>query len=118
MNSYIQTSYFAIKADDECAISISQGEPNFYHGLSYKPLAPPWNIIMDYKKDGNWQKYVQRYYEEVLDQLHPEEVFDNIMILGGHHAVLLCWEKYPEHCHRSLVANWLNVALDLQIREF
>jgi hypothetical protein len=35
----------------------------------------------------------------------------------GENAVLLCWEKPWDACHRCLVAEWLEAALGLEIPE-
>jgi uncharacterized protein (DUF488 family) len=46
-------------------------------------------------------EYVQRYTEEVLDQVDLEPI---VRFVGDNRAALLCVERDPEACHRSLVA--------------
>lgn len=46
-------------------------------------------------------EYARRYEEEILDQVDLEPIVRGV---GGKHAALLCVERDPEACHRSLVA--------------
>jgi uncharacterized protein (DUF488 family) len=48
--------------------------------------------------------YVERYTEEILDQVDLEPV---VQWIGGASAALLCVERDPEACHRSLLAERL-----------
>ncbi|HSC21617.1 MAG TPA: DUF488 domain-containing protein [Solirubrobacterales bacterium] len=45
--------------------------------------------------------YVERYTEEVLDQADLEPI---VRFVGNNKAALLCVERDPEACHRSLIA--------------
>jgi uncharacterized protein (DUF488 family) len=45
--------------------------------------------------------YVERYSAEVLDQVDLEPI---VRFVGSQRAALLCVERDPEACHRSLVA--------------
>jgi hypothetical protein len=49
----------------------------------------------------------------ILAALDPHEVAERL----GPHAVLLCWEKPFQLCHRRMVAEWLEEALGLEIPE-
>jgi uncharacterized protein (DUF488 family) len=46
-------------------------------------------------------EYVSRYTEEVLDQVDLEPIVNWV---GPNRAALLCVERDPEACHRSLIA--------------
>jgi uncharacterized protein (DUF488 family) len=46
-------------------------------------------------------EYVQRYTEEVLDRVDLDPI---VSWVGSKHAALLCVERDPEACHRSLIA--------------
>jgi uncharacterized protein (DUF488 family) len=46
-------------------------------------------------------EYVRRYTAEVLDQVNLEPI---VNWMGSKRPVLLCVERDPEACHRSLVA--------------
>ena len=104
----IQTSYFAKAARLPNAVAISQGIPDWYNGSRYKPLAPSWEII--HIKDQ--ELYKKRYCQEVLSKLDPEQVATD---LDG--CVLLCHEKDSSHCHRRIVAEWLESALKITVPE-
>jgi uncharacterized protein (DUF488 family) len=45
--------------------------------------------------------YVERYTEEVLDRVDLDPI---VRFVGGNRAALLCVERDPEACHRSLIA--------------
>jgi uncharacterized protein (DUF488 family) len=46
-------------------------------------------------------EYVRRYTEEVLDRVDLEPI---VRFVGNNRAALLCVERDPEACHRSLIA--------------
>lgn len=46
-------------------------------------------------------EYARRYTEEVLDQVDLEPI---VRFVGAQRAALLCVERDPEACHRSLIA--------------
>jgi uncharacterized protein (DUF488 family) len=66
-------------------------------------LAPTQEMLDAYKKEkGDWTQYEQRFLrlmqERKIEQT-PRSIFD-----GG---CLLCSEDKPHHCHRRLVAEYL-----------
>lgn len=107
----IYTTYFAkLKKlpSHIVPVSISQYPPEGYSGLEYKNLAPDKTILLDYKRDGDWNKYVKRY-GTYLKQLNPAIVMQDLFLLTGSNDIaLVCFEKDHTHCHRSIVAAWLN----------
>ena len=40
------------------------------------------------------------------------------LLAGKRKAVLLCYEKPPKFCHRSLVAEWINSHGERYVREY
>jgi uncharacterized protein (DUF488 family) len=46
-------------------------------------------------------EYVRRYTEEVLERVDLEPI---VRFVGSSRAALLCVERDPEACHRSLIA--------------
>ena len=46
-------------------------------------------------------EYIRRYTEEVLDRVDLEPI---VRFVGNNRAALLCVERDPEACHRSLIA--------------
>jgi len=53
-------------------------------------------------------------YQEILDRLDPRKVYQEL----GEDAILLCWEKPGEFCHRRLVAEWLERELGVEVPEY
>lgn len=87
----------------------------FWYGEEYKKLAPPVSII----KIEDKELYTKLYYEQVLNNLNPQEVYNKL----GDNAVLLCYEKYADieqgktFCHRHIVAKWLKEKLGVEVKE-
>ena len=109
----MKTSYFSKSGNLPNAISIARGSPTWFNGNIYLPLAPSWDLIRTYKQNKNEQKYVERYEQEVLKQLDPIKVYNEL----GQNAILLCWEKSKDFCHRHLVAKWFQDNLKIEITE-
>ena len=108
----MQTSYFA-KYKGINAVSIALSKPKWYQCREYKKLAPSWNLLNKYKQDGDKQFYTEQYQKEVLDKLDPQQVYEEL----GEDAVLLCWEKSGDFCHRHIVADWLEKRLGIEVNE-
>ncbi len=107
----IYTSYFAkeqhIKNAGMVPIAITAKVPEWYAGLVYQPLAPTFDILMEYKRTGDRERYIERYKAEVLGKLDPIKVYSKLLALANCEAVcLMCYEKPDSFCHRHLVAEW------------
>lgn len=68
-------------------------------------LAPTKDILDAYKKNkGSWQDYENEFLELMkrrrIEETLSKELFDD--------GCLLCSEDKPHHCHRRLVADYLN----------
>jgi uncharacterized protein YeaO (DUF488 family) len=113
----IYTSYFAkLKSlpEEIIPISICAKTPSWYKGLQYKELAPTYEILMKYKRDGNKEDYIKSFYEQVLRKLNPNEVVFDLGRLAdkdnthySYNICLICYEKSSDFCHRHLIADWL-----------
>jgi len=107
----MQTSYYGnvknLKGKN--LVAISQGVPKWWKGRIYKALAPSWYLIKLKDEDTYTQKF-----NEILDNLDAREV---VKVLGED-AILLCWEKPGEFCHRRLVAEWLERELGIKVPEY
>jgi uncharacterized protein (DUF488 family) len=57
-------------------------------------------------------EYARRYTEEVLDQVDLEPI---VKWVGPNRAALLCVERDPEACHRSLIAARLERDFGLEV---
>lgn len=81
-------------------------------GVNYahrRDLAPTQAMLDDYKKRGiGWAAYEDRFLELIknrcIEDTVPRELLDN--------AVLLCSEDKAHHCHRRLVAEYLEQRWD------
>jgi uncharacterized protein YeaO (DUF488 family) len=67
-------------------------------------LAPTKDLLASYRRqDIAWEQFAERYEqllrERVLQNALSREDFSN--------SILLCSEKEPEKCHRTLLANIL-----------
>lgn len=99
----IYTSYFAKNGSQSNVVSIARSAPKGYNGETYISLAPPYNLLNEWKKGFmSPSQYTEIYKEEVLDKLNPKVVGS---LLQG--KILLCWEGSKKFCHRHLVAEWL-----------
>jgi uncharacterized protein (DUF488 family) len=56
--------------------------------------------------------YVERYTEEVLGRVDLEPI---VRFVGDNRAALLCVERDPEACHRSLIATRLESELGTRV---
>ncbi|MCM1223922.1 MAG: hypothetical protein NC548_56665, partial [Lachnospiraceae bacterium] len=128
----LYTTYFAylrhIKdGDNVIPISIAAKPPVWWTGLKYEKLAPSYECLMKYKKDGNTKDYVQRYCKETLGELNPIDVAcDFLRLIPSDkqklvdmvncplwenpyvHIALVCYEKPEDFCHRHIDRAWFN----------
>ncbi len=58
-------------------------------------------------------EYVSHYETEILDQVDLEPI---VRWIGSKRAALLCVEKDPEACHRSLIAKRLEQDFDFEVK--
>lgn len=107
------TSNYAKNGGHPNAVSIAGKAPIGYNGREYKKLAPKYWFFKKYKDDGDKQFYTEYYYKEVLDTLDPQIVYAEL----GDDAILLCYEKAGDFCHRRIVAEWLSHKLGVVIEE-
>jgi uncharacterized protein (DUF488 family) len=104
----MQTSYFAKTKNHQRAVSIARSSPRWFKGRRYMQLAPPWSLV----KMEDEEEYTKEY-RKILDKLDPAMVLEDL----GEGAILLCWEKAGEFCHRRLVAEWLEEHLGITVNE-
>lgn len=72
----------------------------------YEPLLTPTQEILDaYKKHkGSWRDYEQRFLALMRERGVEEKISPKLFEVP---TVLLCSEATTEHCHRRLVAEYL-----------
>ena len=101
LNNVSQLAGFAKKNDLQYFLK-TIADIEYLHILD---LAPTKDILDEYKKNkGDWSIYEQKFLHlietrKIEKKVTPEQ-------LDG--ACLLCSEATPHHCHRRLVAEYLN----------
>lgn len=69
-------------------------------------LAPTQEMLDEYKKHkGSWEDYEQRFLALMRDRKIEQRIAPSLFAKP---TVLLCSEETAEHCHRRLVAEYLN----------
>ncbi|OAB56990.1 hypothetical protein AY600_01820 [Phormidium willei BDU 130791] len=101
LNNVSQLAGFAKKADLEYFLN-TICDIDYAHLLD---LAPTKEIVDEYKKNkGNWQQYEVQFLELIRQRKIEDKVSPDL--IDG--ACFLCSEASPNHCHRRLVAEYLN----------
>jgi uncharacterized protein (DUF488 family) len=68
-------------------------------------LAPTQRILDEYKKhNGDWNLYERQFIDLMITRQIENKVSRELL----DNACLLCSEDKPSHCHRRLVAEYLN----------
>jgi uncharacterized protein (DUF488 family) len=99
LNNVSQLAGFA-KRDDLEYFSKTICSADYKH---MSALAPTNEMLDDYKKNGGeWSEYEQKFLD--LMARRKIENLDRATLDGG---CLLCSEDQPHHCHRRLVAEYL-----------
>ncbi|KAB2328996.1 DUF488 domain-containing protein [Cytobacillus depressus] len=89
-------------------IGISQGNNKWFKGQYMKELAPTWPMLKMNQED-----YDKEFFK-ILSKLDAREIYDNL----PDNAVLLCYEKFNDKCHRRAVAEWLEKELGIEVCEY
>ena len=126
----LYTSYFAkVKPLQEAGhnnlVCVAGYAPKFFydtpHARFYPDLAPKrcwWRVWHDKFKDNpssteSIEWYTKMYVETVLSKLNPTNVVGEL----GDGAVILCYEKPGDFCHRHIIARWLSQNLGITVEE-
>ena len=110
----IQTSYFASKAPAERKVCISLKRPRFFRkgGLWVVELAPsnPWAE--------DWQEQYRRDLRNRFPT--PDRLAEVLAWIEGKvpNAILCCYEKNPEDCHRRVLAAHAREVLGIELPEW
>jgi uncharacterized protein (DUF488 family) len=101
LNNVSQLAGFA-KREDLKYFLLKIGDIEYIHLLE---LAPTKDILDEYKKNGgDWETYENKFLQLMRDRQIEEKISPDILDDG----CLLCSEAKPHHCHRRLVAEYLN----------
>lgn len=113
----IYTTYFARLRGMPSAVvpvAISNTLPNGVDMLHAPELAPPWEAVTDYKHTGDRNLFRESYYRAL--SLVDRSVFDALISSGP--IALVCYEKDPQQCHRSLLGEWLKEHYNVEVAEW
>lgn len=113
----IYTSYYANLRnipDHIRPIAISSTIPEGMVLTWWPEFAPTWTMRTQYKKTGDRETFRRRYMERLgrIDLSGLAQKFPR----GD--VVLLCYEKDPVTCHRSILAEWFRDSLGISVQEW
>ena len=101
---------------DATIIGISRGTPRWDAGFRYRRF---WGLAPD---DATWAhedlEAFETSYRAQLERLGAGGILADLeRIAGDGAAVLLCWEKPGEFCHRRVLAEWLHERTGIVVPE-
>ena len=112
-------NYYECKAGNLISISHDKGKSAGFEGKTMPQLAPNrqfWDVWRDnigkISEEENNRYYVEEYYKQILLKTDIEE-----LLKDEKNPILLCYEKGDEFCHRHIVAEWLELLLDVNVNE-
>lgn len=88
-------------------VSISVGVPRFFKGMHRKELAPTWAMMKMSRQD------YDNAFQKKLEKLEAKAIYEQL----PDNAVLLCYEKPNDWCHRRMVAEWFENELGIVVEE-
>ena len=110
----IYTTYFAKVSKlpkNITPIAISLSVPKNMKITKCPSLAPTWNILSNYKEDGDEEKYIKRYKSDVLSKWTPKGLYKYFEdLVAGEDIAFVCYESPERFCHRHVIAEWLKEA--------
>lgn len=104
----LYTSNYARNGTNPKALSISATVPSYLPNIGRFPLLAPSKALLYAILNGEitQDQYDIEYMNEILNvrKLDPVDIVAQL----DDGAILLCYEKPTDHCHRHLVRDWLN----------
>ena len=79
--------------------------------LEFPILAPSGEILKQYRSDGDWTAYEDKYNRLLVERDVARKI-DPALFADG--AVLLCSEPTAEKCHRRLAAEFLRKEVSVE----
>lgn len=109
------TSYYAKHGTDRNAVAISAKPPPWYVGVTYPLLAPSWDMIKGVKSGEMSEAEYTAQYLQLLKKrgASPYRAMSDL----GENAILLCYEKPEDFCHRHIIAHWIESELGIVVPE-
>jgi hypothetical protein len=111
----LYTSNYARNSENPMAYGISCTIPTWYSGKRLSIIAPTWNIV-GASKDGmiNEEEYASLYYDLLQERgVTPRSIVDALP--DG--AIMLCYERPLDFCHRRLIADWIERETNTPVME-
>lgn len=106
----IYTTYFAKVKDlprDVIPIAVCLYPPRGWTGLGCSQLAPTTTVFYKYKSTGDFDTFAAEYIQTTLGHISVQECLAYLSkCSGGRDVALVCFEKNPDECHRSILAAW------------
>lgn len=87
-------------------------------GISYshfKPLGDP-KAGRDAMRRGDYPAFVEIYYAHLALEAGQRALQEAIEMARHESSVLLCFERMPNECHRTIVANEMRKREDFEVR--
>lgn len=79
-------------------------------------LSPSKKLLWDYKNRRiSWNEYVKRFYQEMDNDICRAEMRRIKKLANDKHVYLICYERSPYKCHRSLLLDMIS-KLDEEIK--
>ena len=108
LNNVSQLAGFAKK--DDLIYFLKRLEGMDY--IHFPELAPTKEILNAYRNNkGDWATF-ERKFIGLMEKRHIEDIIPKELLNDG---CLLCSEDKPHHCHRRLVAEYLNRKWDEEV---
>lgn len=110
----MQTSYFGNRAifNDPSSVSIARFTPRWWGpGRRYIVLAPSIDLLNRSRRGLPIEQF-NREFNAYLLSLDPQRIWQDLQ-----DSILVCYEKPGQHCHRRLVAAWLEKSLHVNVPE-
>lgn len=103
-------------------VSTALWPPKWYGGDAIKQLAPPTWLLRKIKamSPDQWTAFWPKYCEVYNAQLQQYDPWDVISMCEdfGEKTALLCWCGERHHCHRGLIAEWIQQGTGLYVPEY
>ena len=79
--------------------------PNVY---IVKGLSPSQELLLNYKRDNDWNKYVISFNKEMDSKQDMKRMLSKLRttLESGKDVYLICYEKDYMKCHRSLIGQY------------
>lgn len=81
----------------------------FNNTFIVKELSPSMKILGDYKKNNDWEKYVEHFEKEMNEREDLKSMLSQLeeFLKKDNDVYLICYEKDYTKCHRYLIAKHL-----------